>query len=176
MPTATSNDIATFQPWAIPAEREVGHDPRSAYVEHFWLSTLGPSATWIIRRLADHLDAEPDGFTLDLNDLAQSLGLSNAKGADSPFGRALQRCAMFNLIRPTRNGYDVKRRVPDLTTRQLDRMNERLRRDHDEWVQRTWTTDPDQVEHQLVAAGVDRRIAVIAAGSVIRPTSSLLRR
>ncbi len=176
MPTATSNDIATFQPWAIPAEREVGHDPRSAYVEHFWLSTLGPSATWIIRRLADHLDAEPDGFTLDLNDLAQSLGLSNAKGADSPFGRALQRCAMFNLLRPTRNGYDVKRRIPDLTTRQLDRMNERLRRDHDEWVQRTWTTDPDQVEHQLVAAGVDRRIAVIAAGSVIRPTSSLLRR
>ena len=176
MPTATSNDIATFQPWAIPAEREVGHDPRSTYVERFWLSTLGPSATWIIRRLADHLDAEPDGFTLDLNDLAQSLGLSNAKGADSPFGRALQRCAMFNLIRPTRNGYDVKRRVPDLTTRQLDRMNERLRRDHDEWVQRTWTTDPDQVEHQRVAAGVDRRIAVIAAGSVIRPTSSLLRR
>ena len=84
MPTATTNDIVTFQPWAMPAEREVGHDPRSAYVEHFWLSTLGPSATWIIRRLADHLDAEPDGFTLHLNDLAQSLGLSNAKGAESP--------------------------------------------------------------------------------------------
>lgn len=173
MPTATTNDIVTFQPWAMPAEREVGHDPRSAYVEHFWLSTLGPSATWIIRRLADHLDAEPDGFTLHLNDLAQSLGLSNAKGAESPFGRALQRCSMFNLIRTTRNGYDVKRRIPDLTPRQLDRMPARLRRNHDEWVQQMWTTDPVQVEHQLVAAGVDRRTAVIAAGSSIRPTSSL---
>ena len=173
MPIATTNDIVNFQPWAMPAEREVGHDPRSAYVEHFWLSTLGPSATWIIRRLADHLDAEPDGFILDLNDLAQSLGLSNARGADSPFGRALQRCSMFNLIRPTSGGYDVKRRIPDLTTRQLERMHDRLRRNHDEWVQRTWTTDPVQIEHQLVAAGVDRRTAVIAAASAFRPTSSL---
>ena len=175
MPTATTNDLVNSRPWAMPAERDVGHDPRSAYVEHFWLSTLGPSATWIIRRLADHLDVEPDGFTLDLNDLAQSLGLSNTKGAESPFGRALQRCAMFNLIRPNNDGYDVKRRIPDLTSRQLDRMHDRLRRHHDEWVQRTWTTDPVHIEHELVAAGIDRRTAAIAATSALRPTSSLQR-
>lgn len=39
---------------------------------------------------------------------------------------------MFNPIRPNGNGYDVKRRIPDLTTRQLDRMHQRLWRDHDE--------------------------------------------
>lgn len=39
---------------------------------------------------------------------------------------------MFNPIRPNDNGDDVKRRIPDLTTRQLDRMHQRLQRDHDE--------------------------------------------
>ena len=172
MPTATSDEFINFQPWAVPADRDVGHDPRSAYVERFWLSTLGPSATWIIRRLADHLDHEPDGFSINVNELAHSIGLSNAKGAESPFGKALHRCTMFNLIRPSNSGYDVKRRIPDLTTRQLDRMHERLRRDHDEWVQRTWTTDVSAIEHQLVSTGVDRRVAAIAAENGITPTSS----
>ncbi|MEC7434506.1 MAG: hypothetical protein VX582_02665 [Actinomycetota bacterium] len=40
----------------MPLGRDVGNDPRRAYVERFWLSTLGPSATWIIRRITDHLD------------------------------------------------------------------------------------------------------------------------
>jgi len=172
MPTATSDELISFQPWTVPADRDIGHDPRSAYVERFWLSTLGPSATWIIRRLADHLDLEPNGFIISANDLAHSIGLSYARGTESPFGKALHRCTMFNLIRPSNNGYDAKRRIPDLTIRQLDRMHERLRRDHDEWVQRTWTTDAMAVEHQLVAAGVDRRTAIIAAESAATPTSS----
>jgi len=172
MPATTTHDIVTFQPWTMPPGRDVGHDPRSAYVERFWLSTLGPSATWIIRRIADHLDDSPDGAAVNLNDLAQSVGLSFARGVDSPFGKALHRCSMFNLIRPNGSGYDVKRRIPDLTTRQLDRMHQRLRRDHDEWIQRTWTTDVSAIEHQLVSAGVDRRVAPIAAENVITPTSS----
>lgn len=76
------------------------------------------------------------------------------------------------LIRPNGNGYDVKRRIPGLTTRQLNRMHQQLRCDHDEWIQRTWTTDVSAVEHQLVSAGVDRRVAAIAEESVITPTSS----
>ncbi|MEC8019029.1 MAG: hypothetical protein VYC04_05555 [Actinomycetota bacterium] len=56
MPATTTHDIVTFQPWTMPLGRDVGNDPRRAYVERFWLSTLGPSATWIIRRITDHLD------------------------------------------------------------------------------------------------------------------------
>ncbi|MEC7579610.1 MAG: hypothetical protein VX728_01050 [Actinomycetota bacterium] len=56
MPATTTHDIVTFQPWTMPLGRDVGNDPRRAYVERFWLSTLGPSAAWIIRRITDHLD------------------------------------------------------------------------------------------------------------------------
>ena len=79
---------------------------------------------------------------------------------------------MFNLIRPNDNGHDVKRRMPDLTTRQLDRMQQQLRRNHDEWIQQTRTTDVSAIEHQVVSASVDRWFAAIAAENVITPTSS----
>ena len=32
-------------PWADPVIDPIGHDPRSRYVELFWLGVLGPTAT-----------------------------------------------------------------------------------------------------------------------------------
>lgn len=166
-PTLTTQAQTTIRPWPEPPGRpEVGHDPRSTYVERFWISTLGPSATWIVRRLADRFDVEPDGFEINLDDLAGSIGMSYAKREDSPFGRALHRCAMFGLVRLGRDGLEVRRRIPDLPERQLDRLPERLRRVHDEWTQRTWTLDTEQLRTQLVAMGVDHRAASIAAETV----------
>jgi hypothetical protein len=34
-----------IEPWADPVIDHLGHDPRSAYVEHFWLPILGPLST-----------------------------------------------------------------------------------------------------------------------------------
>src|SRR5580693_4064481 len=64
-------------------------DPRSRYVERFWLSVLGPSAVWILRRLADGLDDRPDGFDLDLDDLAGHLGLGRSTSRHAPLRRAI---------------------------------------------------------------------------------------
>ena len=50
------------------------HDPLSLR-RQVWLGILGPSATWLLRRLADGLDARPDGYDLALEDTARSLGL-----------------------------------------------------------------------------------------------------
>ena len=49
---------------------------------------------------------------------------------------------------------------------------QQLRRNHDEWIQQTRTTDVSAIEHQVVSASVDRWIAAIAAENVITPTSS----
>jgi len=38
------------------------------------LGILGPSTTWLLRRLAAGLEASPDGFDLPLADTAQALG------------------------------------------------------------------------------------------------------
>ena len=169
-PTNTDNDSTdstdgrtVFRPWPTVPGRHRDHDPRSAYVERFWISTLGPSATWIMRRLADEFDANPDGFVIDIGDLAGSLGMSWTRRADSPFGRALHRCVMFGLARPGRDGYEVRRRIPDLGPRQLSRLPLGLRSTHDEWASRATAFDARIIADGLVAAGIQPRTAAIAA-------------
>lgn len=159
--------LTTIRPWPEPPGRiTIGHDPRSTYVERFWISTLGPSATWIIRRFADQFDRHPDGFEIDLTSLAGSIGMSYAKREDSPFGRALHRCVMFGLVRPGRDGLEVRRRIPDLPERQRNRLPVHLRHVHDEWTHRSWTINTEQLRSQLVDAGLDDRAAAIAAETV----------
>ena len=85
-------------PWIDPVVDRRGHDPRSAYVEQFWLGVLGPTATWLLRRLVAGFDHRPDGYELDVTATARSLGLSVAKGTASPFSKALTRCVMFGLV------------------------------------------------------------------------------
>ncbi|MGP8181174.1 MAG: hypothetical protein ACLP1E_10420, partial [Acidimicrobiales bacterium] len=63
------------EPWHDPVIDEVGHDPRSAYVETFWLAVLGPSTTWLLRHLTIRLEESPEGIELDVEDTARSLGL-----------------------------------------------------------------------------------------------------
>ena len=42
--------------WPDPVVDATGHDLRSTYVERFWLPVLGPSTTWLARRIAADLD------------------------------------------------------------------------------------------------------------------------
>jgi hypothetical protein len=70
-----ATDALHIKPWPDPVIDRVGHDPRSAYVERFWLGILGPSTTWLLRRLAAGLEAAPAGFDLTLSETARCLGL-----------------------------------------------------------------------------------------------------
>jgi hypothetical protein len=122
-------------PWTDPVIDQVGYDPRTVYVERFWLGILGPSATWLVRHLVDRLDAEPDGYELDLDDCATALGLGRRPGAVGVFPRTLARCCQFGATRfvaPTTLA--VRRRMPPLTHRQIARLPAKLRDDHARWV------------------------------------------
>ena len=64
-------DVMHVVPWVDPVVDALGFDPRSDYVELFWLGVIGPSTTWFMRRLAAGFDRSPEGFTLDLVDTAR---------------------------------------------------------------------------------------------------------
>ena len=51
-----------IRPWPDPVIDTLGHDPRSLYVERFWLPTLGPTSLLLLRRIAAGLDEHPDGI------------------------------------------------------------------------------------------------------------------
>ena len=131
------SDIESLRvtPWSDPVIDRVGHDPRTVYVERFWLGILGPSATWLLRLLVDRLDGAPDGYDLDLDECATALGLGRRPGANGVFPRTLARCCQFGstrLVGPTT--LQVRRKLPPLTRRQIARLPEALRTDHERWV------------------------------------------
>lgn len=127
-------ETLAIRPWPDPVIDTVGHDPRSSYVEQFWLGILGPSTTWLIRRLATSLDAHPAGFTLPLSDTARALGLGDKGGRHSPFMRSLGRLCQFDLGQmEDETTLAVRRKVPPLNRRQVTRLPGALQADHERW-------------------------------------------
>lgn len=181
-----SSDLLHISVWEDPLVDRLGHDPRSTYVEQFWLGVLGPTATWLLRRLAAGLELHPDGYEIDLELTARMMGMSYSSGRSSPFSKALQRCTMFGLAHQTADGMAVRRRVPAVAHRHLRRMPDVAQRAHDEWMQSTIDVDAlsrahrlalamleagddaNTIEHHLVAVGVADAVAAEVADNALR--------
>lgn len=126
--------VLPILPWPDPVIDALGHDPRSTYVERFWLGILGPSTTWLLRHLAAGLDASPQGFELDLAQTALALGLGSRGGRHSPFMRALTRLCQFDLAEARAGGgLAVRSKVPPLNRRQVLRLPPPLAQAHEAW-------------------------------------------
>lgn len=190
--TASAADVVPIEgqlwiePWHDPVIDSLGHDPRSRYVETYWLGVLGPSTTWLLRRFADALDQQPTGFALNLSATAGELGLGRKGGKHSPFMRSLDRCCQFGLAQRTGRTMRVRRVIPPLTQGQTNRLPEHLRIEHRRYqqgqlqpvddngqraeakAQRVALTllelgeSPEQTERQLVAWDIARPVAARA--------------
>ncbi len=132
-PRVFTDSVLPVRPWADPLIDTLGFDPRSAYVERFWLSILGPSTTWLLRRVAAGFDRSPGGFDLSLADTAREIGLGEKSGRHSPFIRAIARACQFDMARPAGRGIEVRRKVPPLSRRQVLRLPDGLRQAHESW-------------------------------------------
>ena len=131
----------SVEPWPDPVIDELGHDPRSAYVERFWLPVLGPSTVWFLRRLADQLDRQPEGFELDLVDTARCLGVGMRGGRNSPMLKTIERSCRFGAARMHgTTSIAVRRRLAPLTRAQVERLPEPLQREHTIWLTRPRST------------------------------------
>ena len=84
--------------WLLPltdlAPGRLGFDVRSEYVETLWLPVLGPSATWLVRRLGTLAAAFPQGTWVDSLELGVSMGLGEGRGL---LTRGLRRLVMFSV-------------------------------------------------------------------------------
>lgn len=151
-------------PWADPVADPHGVHPCSRYVELYWLGIIGPSTTWLLRRLSYGLDVHAGGFDLPLAETARSLGLGERMGKNSPFRRALQRLCTFELARPHGpGGLAVRTRIPPLPLRHLSRLPAALQASHRRWVTEQQLPEPEQMRRRagrlasgLAAAGRDR--------------------
>jgi hypothetical protein len=132
-----SSDTLQICPWPDEVIDTLGLDPRSGYVETYWLGVLGPSTTWLLRRLVAGLETSPDGFELPLAETARQLGLGDRGGRNSPFLRALTRTIQFELAEPRGDTLlAVRRKVPPLNRRQVLRLSPALQEAHARWQER----------------------------------------
>jgi hypothetical protein len=129
----TDGDPVTIRviPWPDATIDRLGFAAHSAYVEWCWLPRIGPSGTWAYRRLVGGFETSPEGYDLDLVELARSLGLGTGVSRNAPVSRTLGRLCAFGLATaPAERTIAVRRKAPPLTARQLERLTPRLKRVH----------------------------------------------
>lgn len=162
------SETLTIRPWADAVIDRLGFDPRSAYVERFWLGVLGPSTTWLLRRIAGGFDDAPDGFELPLADTARALGLGDRGGRNSPFLRTVDRCIQFEMAQATGScELAVRRRLPPLSRRHLVRLGGDLQGEHARLQQEQLSAPPAEEQRRrgrqlalsLLELGEDREEA-----------------
>jgi hypothetical protein len=131
----------TITAWNEPPTTETSgpsHHSLSVYVELFWLPTLGPSATWLLRRSAVFLLGSDEEFTLDFDWLATSLGLGRGDARHAPLPRAIDRCVRFDLAQRLDDDHlAIRTEVPALPDRHVARLDPLTQELHRTWHHRT---------------------------------------
>jgi hypothetical protein len=133
----------TIQPWPDPVIDTVGHDPRSLYVETFWLPTLGPTAVLLMRHLATRFDEREGPIELPVVEASQRLGLGERDGASSPIVRTLARLEQFDLaVSDGRSTVAVRRNLPPLHRRHVHRLPASMQSQHAAWAEARLAEEP----------------------------------
>ena len=145
-PAIASSEEITLIPWLDHRVDAYGHDPRSAYVEQFWLATLGPATTWFLRHCADLLD-ETGSTRVSLRETASTLGIGHEGGARSAMAKTVARACRFRAARSVGSTtLAVRLRLPQLSHRQVQRLPKPVQRRHDEFL--ATNSSPDAVGEQ----------------------------
>lgn len=153
--TIIEADVVTLIPWTDHRKDVFGHDLRSAYVEQFWLPTLGPSTTWFLRHCGAVLE-DADDVAVNLRETACALGIGFEGGSRSAMVKTVARACRFRAARAVGSTtLAVRLRLPQLSHRQLQRLPASLQQRHGEYVATGGGTDG--VREQLLRA---RRLAL----------------
>ncbi|MCU1495773.1 MAG: hypothetical protein JWO62_3537 [Acidimicrobiaceae bacterium] len=157
-------DVIKVEPWRDPVVEALGHDPRSLYVETFWLPVLGPSTTWLLRRLAACLEASPTTCAINLAETSRALGLGDRSGRNAPFMRAIARTIDFEMARLAGPGaIGVRTVLPPLARRHLARLPQSLRDEH-ELLERTSAATSDPSIDEMRRRGRQLALSLVDLG------------
>lgn len=117
--------VVSVTSWTDPVVDRLGFKVLDPYVEMVWLPVIGPSATWMLRRLDSLLPESSSRVEVDLSELGAMLGL----GTGSSVQRTMSRLVRFGLAEWS-GVLRLRRSVPPLPSRQLARTTAWVREAH----------------------------------------------
>lgn len=128
-----------------------GFGPRSMYTEMCWLPVMGPTATWLYRRLGSWAEYHPDGVQVGLVDLSLGLGLGEGIGSHSKLAKAFERLERFDAAKWSGNQLLVRRALAPLPQRYVQRLSYTAHAFHQASVGNSTTAQPvvysDNIRH-----------------------------
>lgn len=143
-----TSDRLCLEAWDDPLLERLGHDPRSEYVERFWLPVLGPSTVFLLRHLAGRLEVGPPGQAITPGEVARAIGLGERPGRSGPFARTIARAVDFDMARLHGTTLSVRRRLPPLPRRHLARLPGPVREAHERLVRTGADRGPDELRRK----------------------------
>ena len=155
-----------------PIVEALGYEPESDYVETYWLPVIGPTALWALRRLTRWLEAAPEGYPLAFAPFARELGLGDGVGRSSPVVRSLARLVSFGLADINGGQLMVRRKLPPLARRHVERLPGHLAAEHKAAVE---AHAPQRAIDSNIVALRSAAVAGERAGSVGEAGPSALR-
>jgi hypothetical protein len=164
-------DPLPVAPLDDPIVEALGYDPESDYAETYWLPVVGPTALWALRRLTRWLEAATDGYPLALAPFARELGLGDGVGRSSPVVRSLARLVTFGLAEIRGDRLMIRRKVPPLARRHVQRLPGHLAAEHQAAMEANApqrTTDTNVVALRSAAIAGERAGSVGEAGPSAR--------
>lgn len=130
MPSCQFPTVVPVTRWLDPSVEKSGFSVLDPYVEVVWLPVVGPSATWMLRRLDAWLPGPESRVEVDLSELGQLLGLGPSVLPGSSVQRTMGRLVRFGLADWSGLQLRVRGSVPPLPVRYLDRVPEWVRDAH----------------------------------------------
>jgi hypothetical protein len=123
-------------PWSDPLTEELGFAPRHMYVETVYLPVLGPTASWLYRRLGSWAAHNPDGIDVNLNHLSMTLGLGEGLGRNSKIAKGLGRLVRFQIARAGAGELQVRTALPPLPFRTIQKLDSVTQALHNRYIER----------------------------------------
>ncbi len=154
------------------ATGQPGVDPRSVYVDYFWLPLLGPVALCTARLLTELVASGADPIHLSVDEIGSSIGIEDGT-APATVLRALQRLESAGIITVAADGsLHLLPQLPRLSAGQVERLPDDLQLVHRDWAPEV---SADQPAIAPLARTNSNRLLTLAAtieNTLVNPLSS----
>jgi hypothetical protein len=139
-----ASKMLAFQPWNDPHFDRWGSEPRSSYVERFWLPVLGPSSIVLARNIMAAFDSNNGGYRINSAVQAGSVGL-----APGQLRRVIERLVGFGLAKYCDpNTVALRTAWPLIGSSAIRQLPKAISQLHSDWILLTDTLDPDSVQQR----------------------------